>query len=95
MHGLPLEWRCGNPNPLSEYVSGVGLCSIVLSSIWGIVYVVEDREEDSVPYVIKKFDKKYYIVNRKTGKRKNKVGYKTMKEALKILAALRANVEEA
>lgn len=48
-----------------------------------------------MPYVVKEFDKKYYVVNKKTGKRKNKVGYKTMKEALKLLAALRANVEDA
>ena len=48
-----------------------------------------------MPYVIKEFDKKYYIVNRKTGKRKNKVGYDNMKEALEALVELRANVEEA
>ena len=41
MHGLLLEWRYGSPNPLSEYVGGVGPCSIVLSSIREIVYVVE------------------------------------------------------
>jgi len=34
-------------------------------------------------------------VNRKTGKRKNKVGYKTIKSARKLLAALKVNVEDA
>ena len=48
-----------------------------------------------MPYSIKTFDGKYYVVNRKTGKRKNKAGYKTRKEAEKLLAALKINVEDA
>ncbi len=45
-----------------------------------------------MPYVIKEFAKKYYIVNKKSGKRKNKDGYDSMKEALEILAELKEDV---
>ena len=68
---------------------------MVLSFIRAIACAAEGREEASMPFVIKKFDGKYYVVNRKTGKRKNKVGYKTIKSARKLLAALKINVEDA
>ena len=48
-----------------------------------------------MPYTIKKFDRKYYVVNKNTGKRKNKAGYKTMKEAQKLLGALKVHVGDA
>jgi len=48
-----------------------------------------------MPYSIKKFDGKYYVVNIKSGKRKNKVGYKTREEAEKLKDALEINVEDA
>jgi len=42
--------------------------------------------------VVKEFDKKYYIVNRKSGKRKNKKGYEDMKKALEALAEMKDDV---
>ena len=36
--------------------------------------------------VVKEFNKKFYVVNIKSGKRKPRKGFNTMKEALKYIA---------
>jgi len=48
-----------------------------------------------LPYKIVKQGSLYFVINTKTGKRKNKKGYRSKKEAQELLAALKINVEDA
>jgi hypothetical protein len=47
-----------------------------------------------MPFVIKKFGGKYFVINEKSGKRKNKTGYDTRKEAEAFKRVLDSKIKD-